>query len=301
MAQPGIFAQGTRAHYYLEYDLVPGADGDVLLDALRALREPPVTAGGANLVIAVSERLWRRLSPNGVPIGLRPFDEIAGIDGFGAPATQHDLWVWIHGTNDDVVVDIGRAATVALAPAASLAHDQPAFVYQDSRDFFGFIDGTENPPIWEAHRSALVPNAQVGSGGSYILTMKWVHDLGKFHAQSEEAQERVIGRTKPDSVELDDAVRPVTAHISRTVLEDDDGNEREIWRRSTPFGSVREQGLVFVGFSGEIEIFDDMLSRMFGTSGDGLRDHLLDFSTPVRGGYYFAPSLDDLYEVFDGD
>lgn len=297
-AQPGIFAQGTRSHLYLEFDLRPGADPEVVLDALKALREPPVTAGGANLVVAMGDRLWRELSPDAAPERLRPFDAIGGADGFTAPATQHDVWIWVHGTSEDVVVDIGRAAVVALAPAACLAADLAAFVYQDSRDFFGFVDGTENPPIWEAHLSALVPPGEVGAGGSHVLVMKWHHDMGTFHGQSEADQERVIGRTKPDSVELDDDVRPDDAHISRVVIEDDEGEEREIWRRSTPWGNVREQGLNFVGFSGAPEIFDLMLARMFGTSGDGVHDRILEFSKPVGGALYFAPSLDDLYEVF---
>lgn len=297
-AQPGIFAQGTRSHLYLEFDLVPGADPEVVLEALQALREPPVTAGGANLVVAMGDRLWRQLSPDAAPERLRPFDPIDGTDGFTAPATQHDVWIWVHGTSEDVVVDIGRAAVVALAPAAILVSDLAAFVYQDSRDFFGFVDGTENPPIWEAHLSALVSPGGVGAGGSHVLVMKWHHAMGKFHAQPEADQERVIGRTKPDSVELDDDVRPDDAHISRVVIEDDEGEEREIWRRSTPWGNVSEQGLNFVGFSGDPEIFDLMLARMFGTSGDGVHDRILEFSKPVGGAFYFAPSLDDLYEVF---
>ena len=36
-----------------------------------------------------------------------------------------------------------------------------------------------------------------------------------------------------------------------------------------------------------------MLARMFGRA-DGIRDHLTDFTRPVSGSYYFAPSLDAL-------
>ena len=123
--------------------------------------------------------------------------------------------------------------------------------------------------------------------------MKWVHDLGRFHALPEDEQERVIGRAKPDSVELDDGAKPPTAHIARVVIEDDEGNEREIFRRSTPFGSVHEQGLQFVAFSHEPEIFSIMLHRML-EADDGLHDRLTDFSTPVTGSIYFAPSIEAL-------
>ena len=40
-----------------------------------------------------------------------------------------------------------------------------------------------------------------------------------------------------------------------------------------------------------------MLARMFGTSRDGVHDRLTDFSRPVSGAYYFAPSLNALNEL----
>jgi deferrochelatase/peroxidase EfeB len=44
-----------------------------------------------------------------------------------------------------------------------------------------------------------------------------------------------------------------------------------------------------------------MLARMFGTASDGIRDGLTDFSRPVSGGYYFAPSLNALAELAGSD
>jgi putative iron-dependent peroxidase len=84
------------------------------------------------------------------------------------------------------------------------------------------------------------------------------------------------------------------------VIEED-GEELEIYRRSTPYGRVGELGLYFVAFSADRARFDKMLARMFGTSGDGLHDHLTDFSRPVSGSYYFAPSLDALDGLLPGD
>src|SRR5207344_3091506 len=111
----------------------------------------------------------------------------------------------------------------------------------------------------------------------------------RFHAQSVSEQEGTIGRTKPDSIELDDSVKPPTAHIARVVIEED-GEELEIYRRSTPYGTVGENGLYFLAFSADLSRFDKMLARMFGLA-DGTRDHLTDFTAPVSGSYYFAPSL----------
>ncbi|HZP27922.1 MAG TPA: Dyp-type peroxidase [Acidimicrobiia bacterium] len=287
--QPGIFAQGTRSHYHLEFDLRRGADPAGVAAGAARLREPHVTAGGANLVVGFGADLWRVLAPDAVPPLLAPFTPIEG-DGRRAPATQHDVWVWLHGTGPDLLLDMARLVTVALGPELDLAAEQPCFVYRDSRDLTGFVDGTENPPVEEAPQVAVIPDGP-GAGGSYAMTMRWVHDLAAFDRLSVPDQEAVIGRTKTDSVELDD--KPPTAHISRVVVEEG-GEELEIYRRSVPYGRVTEHGLYFVAFSADRTRFDRMLARMFGTTGDGLHDHLTDFSRPVGGSYYFAPPLEAL-------
>ena len=295
--QPGIFAQGTRSHYHLEFDLTSGASDEAVCRALHGLREPAVTAGGSNIVVGFGPDLWRRLRSEDAPAELGPFVAVEG-DGRRAPATQHDLWVWSHGTGEDVELDVARAVVVALDPVATLAAEQPCFVYLDSRDLTGFVDGTENPPVEEAFEVALVPDGQPGEGGSFVLAQKWVHDLAAFHAQTLEQQQDTIGRTKPDSVELDG--KPPTAHIARVVIEED-GEELELYRRSTPYGRVGELGLYFLAFSADPSRFTKMLHRMFGTSGDGLHDHLTDFTHPVSGACYFAPSLDALDGLLPAD
>jgi len=40
-----------------------------------------------------------------------------------------------------------------------------------------------------------------------------------------------------------------------------------------------------------------MLANMFATSGDGIRDRLTDYSHPVSGSYFFAPSLESLAQL----
>jgi putative iron-dependent peroxidase len=295
--QPGIFAQGTRAHYHLEFDVRAGVTDDQIRAALKGLREPAVTVGGSNIVVGFGAALWRWLEPDVTPATLAPFEPIEG-EGRSAPATQHDIWVWSHGTGEDIELDIARAVVAVLGPVASLALEQPGFVYRDSRDLTGFIDGTENPPVEVAHEVAVVREPEPGAGGSFVMTQRWVHDLGAFHAQSLADQEGTIGRTKPDSVELE--TKPDTAHIARVVIEDH-GEELEIYRRSVPYGRVGEHGLFFVAFSADPTRFTKMLARMFGTTDDGLHDHLTDFTHPVSGSFYFAPALEDLATCLPSD
>jgi putative iron-dependent peroxidase len=304
-AQPGIFALGTRSHYQLELDWRPGGEVADLVAALCEMRGATMTSGGVNVVLGFSARVWEALAPPGAAVSFHDFAPIDGLDHKKAPATQHDLWVWIHGTGHDVALDVARGVALALAPVADVAVQQPCFVYKDSRDLTGFIDGSANPPIEEAPYIACIPDGEAGAGGTFVITQRWVHDLGAFHALEVGDQEKVFARTKPDSVEFDDDAKPATAHIARMEVDGEDGEELEIFRRSVPYGEVGEVGLYFLAFSAEQSRFDTMLARMFGTSGDGIRDQLLDFTRPVTGSYYFAPSLDDLNTVLavdpDGD
>jgi putative iron-dependent peroxidase len=245
--------------------------------------------------VAFGAEPWREVSPAETPESLQGFREILGTEGRGAPATQHDAWMWISGSTPDITFDHARAATRAVADVASLAAEQPGFTYHEGRDETGFVDGTANPPVRRAAEVALVPPGEPGQGGSHVLAMRWVHDLDAFHRLPTREQERVIGRTKPDSVELSQAEGSPTGHISRVQIEAE-GEELEIFRRSVPFGTVDEHGLYFVAFSSDPTRFDQMLARMFGT-GDGVRDRLTDFSRPTSAAYYFAPSYNALNEL----
>ena len=79
-----------------------------------------VTAGGLNLIIGFGADLWAQIAPaGGAAPELRPFDAVRGIDGHHAPATQHDIWIWVHGTGEDVALDAAAPSMTASAAAKS--------------------------------------------------------------------------------------------------------------------------------------------------------------------------------------
>src|SRR5436190_7810220 len=63
LPQPGIFALGTSAHEFLEFDLRPDVVMDSVVGVLGRLRMPSVAAGGVNVVIAFGSDLWRAVAP----------------------------------------------------------------------------------------------------------------------------------------------------------------------------------------------------------------------------------------------
>ncbi len=299
VAQSGIFALGTGSHSYLEYDLLADADPLVAVQTIANLREPRSTTGGVNLVVGFRPSLWARVAPADTPPDVADFDQpITGPDGFTMPATQHDLWLWVSGHAYDKVFDVTREATAALAAVATLASETAGWTYRENRDLTGFIDGTEDPSLTDAPEVALIPLDAPGGGGSVLLVQRWTHDAAAFEALPIAQQERVIGRTKDASVELDEAVRGPQSHVSRTVITVD-GEERHIFRRNTPFGSASAHGTMFIGFSCEQSRLARMLARMAGVE-DGVRDALTLYTAAVSGSYYFVPSVESL-RVFAAD
>jgi putative iron-dependent peroxidase len=294
VAQSGIFALGTGSHSYLEFDLhARGDDPLTLVQVIANLGEPRMTTGGVNLVVGFRPSLWAHVAPEEMPAGVTDFDqEVRGVDGYTMPATQHDLWLWVAGHAYHKVFDVTREAIAALAPVARLATEVAGWTYKESRDLTGFIDGTENPPLSEAPEVTLVPDGSPGAGGSVVLVQKWMHDTAAFDALPIEEQEKVIGRTKDTSTELDEEVRGPQSHVSRTVIEVH-GVEQHIFRRNTPFGTATEYGTMFIGFSCDQQRLARMLDRMAGAE-DGIRDALTRYTTAVSGAYYFVPSVEAL-------
>jgi putative iron-dependent peroxidase len=295
--QPAVFAEGTHAHWFLHYRLVEGADLDGVRSAIADTRGEAAgitPTDAVNLAVGFGDELLGRLAPADRPEGLRPFRQVGEEPGPVAVATQEDLFFWVHSNRVDRNFDVARQARRALDGLATLARETVSWVYHDNRDLTGFIDGTANPPVEEARELAVVGDGP-GAGGSYAITQRYIHDLDAFHALPVPAQETTFGRTKPDSIELDD--KPVDAHISRVEIENEDGEEIEIYRRSVPYGNSEEFGLYFIGFTDDLDTFDRMLANMYGTSGDGVHDRLMDFTRPVSGAYYFLPPVEVMNEI----
>ncbi len=283
--QAGIFREGTSHHVFLEFAWRDRERRDLpsCLPAAESL------AGDATQVVAFGAELARAVPGLPVPTQAADFE---AVDGLAAPATQQDLFVWLHGEARDEVFAAALAWRDALAPLADVAQESHGFRFRDSRDLTGFVDGTANPK-GDARFAAALVDAGDCAGGSFVMAQRWMHDLPAFAALPEADQERVFGRTKADSVELVGDAMPPDSHVGRTDLPG-----VEIYRRSSPAGGVRDAGLFFLAFSASIERFHTLLASMFGRSGDGRRDRMLSYTRPVTGSFYYAPPAAALATTF---
>lgn len=289
--QAGIFALGTASHAYLEFDAVSPGYGEELVATIAALREPRTTVGGVNLVEGFRPELWNKVAPDHAPAGMHGFNtDIAGKDGFVMPATQHDAVLWISGSAYDVLFDVAHAAIAAVKTLAVVADETSSWAYRHDRDLTGFIDGSENPSLIDAPDVALIPEGAAGEAGSILLLQKWKHDRAAWESLPTAQQERVMGRTKLDSVELED--KPSDSHVAST----DQDTYGKIFRRNMPCGTVTDHGTMFVGFSADQRRLSTMLESMAGLR-TGVRDALTRYTRPISGAYYFVPSTESLRQL----
>jgi putative iron-dependent peroxidase len=285
--------------WYVHLSRTDGADLKVIKSVVQKLRKDCADKG-INLVLGFGPTLLKDLTKD-VPNDFQPFELIKSIDGSGreAKATQEELLFWMNSPHKDQIWKTQWDARQALKGHMNVARETMTFIYGNSLDMTGFIDGTGNPdPANRDHEVAIVPNGQPGAGGSFILAQRWVHDLEGWNKQSVPEQEGVFGRTKADSTRL--ATQPAHSHLSHVELRqgataDASKPKRdEITRRSTPYafhdGTV---GLYFMAFCKAQAPLRERLRAMYGVDGQ-VRDKLVDYSNPASGSFYFAPSIETL-------
>jgi putative iron-dependent peroxidase len=247
-------------------------------------------------VTSIGSDAWGRLFSGPRPAELHPF---VAIDGprHHAPSTPGDLLFHIRAESMDVCFELATKIVESMGEAITVVDEVHGFKFFDNRDLMGFVDGTENPdgPI---ARSA----TQIGdedpdfAGGCYVHVQKYIHDMDAWNSLSTEEQERVIGRTKLDDIELDDAVKPANSHVALNVITDDEGNELKIVRHNMPFGEIGrgEFGTYYIGYSRTPTVTERMLDNMFIGDPPGNTDRILDFSTALTGTLFFTPIVDCL-------
>jgi putative iron-dependent peroxidase len=301
-ASPQAITEGlTSSAVFLVVTLDPGGEAAArdVLGKLAALRRSVGFAfpeSRLSCIASVGSYAWDRLFEGPRPAALHPFRELDGPR-HRAVSTPGDLLFHIRAMRPDLCFSLARAIMDGLRGAVTVRDEVVGFRYYDARDLLGFVDGTENPVGGEAFDAVVIGDEDPDfAGGSYVIVQKYLHDLDAWDALPVEAQELVIGRTKLDDIELDDAAKPADSHVAMNTIEDPDGTERQILRDNMPFGSPGrgEFGTYFIGYARDPDVTEQMLRTMFLGRDGADHDRILDFSTAVTGSLFFAPSADFL-------
>lgn len=288
----------TQHAIFLVATVLPGADaeqrvrqvcGDVsALVRSIAQRDP---AGNLSCICAFGAQAWPRVFGPDLPRELHEFRALGPAER-RAPATAGDLFFHIRAEQMDLCFELAMQLVNKLAGSIRVEDEVHAFRYFDSRSMVGFVDGTENPKGDDIARFALVGDEDADfAGGSYVITQKYLHDMDGWNTLPVESQEKIIGRSKLDDIELDDEHKPSWAHNALTIIERD-GEELKILRDNMPFGKPggQEFGTFFIGYARSAAITEEMLENMFVGKPEGNYDRLLDYSQAITGNLFFVPS-----------
>ncbi|MGE2688380.1 Dyp-type peroxidase [Mycolicibacterium pulveris] len=249
-----------------------------------------------SVVTSIGSDAWDRLFTGPRPAELHRFIALDGPR-HHAPSTPGDLLFHIRAESMDVCFDLASRLIDAAEGALTVVDEVHGFRFFDNRDLLGFVDGTENPDGPLARSATQIGDEDPDfAGGCYVHVQKYVHDMAAWTALPTSEQERVIGRTKQDDIELSDAMQPANSHVALNVIEDDEGNELKIVRHNMPFGEIGkgEFGTYFIGYSRTPEVTEQMLENMFLGDPPGNTDRILDFSTALTGSLFFTPIVDFL-------
>lgn len=288
----------TRAAIFLVVCIRPEQDSFAAMRAfvadlaglIRAVEFRDVEAG-VTCVVGFGSDAWDKLFGAPRPAELHAFREIRA-NGRCAVSTPGDVLFHIRAKRHDLCFELAAQIMDSIGDAVSVADEVHAFRYFDDRDVVGFVDGTENPRGDAAREAAIVGGEDPAfAGGSYVIVQKYLHDMKRWNALAVETQEGIIGRKKLSDIELKDAEKPPFAHNVLTTIEEN-GKEVKILRDNMPFGRPGhgEFGTYFIGYSRTPRITEMMLQNMFVGRPLGNYDRLLDFSHPVTGTLFFAPS-----------
>ena len=248
-----------------------------------------------SVVASIGSHAWDRLFTGPRPAELHPFIALQGPR-HTAPATPGDVLFHIRAESLDFCFELATRLVDAMG-AITIVDEVHGFRFFDNRDLLGFVDGTENPDGPLAVSATQIGAEDPGFAGScYVHVQKYLHDMAAWNALSVSEQERVIGRSKLEDIELDDDDKPADSHLALNVIADADGNELKIVRHNMPFGEIGrgEYGTYYIGYSRSPAVTEKMLRNMFIGDPPGNTDRILDFSTALTGGLFFTPTVDFL-------
>jgi len=297
LPQP-VLAPLTRAAIFLVVCINPDRESYATVRSFCADLSGLVRAVGGRekeaeltCVAGFGSDAWDKLFGKPRPAELHPFREVRSSDRH-AVSTPGDILFHVRARRMDMCFELVTQIVERIGDVVSTVDETHGFRYFDDRNLMGFVDGTENPRDGAAVDAALVGGEDAPfTGGSYVIVQKYLHDMSGWNALTTEQQERIMGRKKLSDIELDDAVKPTSAHNALTTIVEN-GTEVKILRDNMPFGRPGHQefGTYFIGYSRSPGTIEQMLENMFIGRPPGNYDRLLDFSRTVTGTLFFVPS-----------
>lgn len=247
----------------------------------------------ASVVMGIGLEAWNKLGlPNPLPKELEAFQPIIGSK-YTAISTTGDIHLHVRANETSYCIDAAASLSMLMQSIAECVEEVHGFRYWDSRSILGFVDGTENPHGEERATFGIIGDEDpFYKGCSYLFVQKYIHNMNAWKSLPVNEQEKVIGRSKEDDIEMPDDVKPSNSHSALANV----GDDLKIVRDNMPFAKVgtNEMGTYFIAYASSFATVKKMLTNMFVGVPEGNYDRILDFSTAKTGSLFFVPTFDML-------
>lgn len=242
-------------------------------------------------VIAIGAGYWDTLYPAARPRDLQTFPPLI-VDDLDMPASPYDLFLQIRSDRYDVLHLAAQQCMQLLQPYVEIQEQVHAFRYMDGRDLTGFIDQPRAPKGKRKRELALVAEEvePLFSGGSYLHFQRYRLDLNRWQQLTQSQQEMIMGYKKMDGSLIPSAQLAEQSHAVKASLEPDE-QAMPLLFQNMPYGQLKVQGMLTLGFSCEGKTYLQWLKSRMGQSGQQNYDLLLDYVQADCGAAFFAPSV----------
>lgn len=246
-------------------------------------------------VIAIGVGYWDTLYPSCRPKDLQPFPPLT-VDDIDMPSLPFDLFLQIRADRYDVLHLAAQQCFQLLNNHVELAEQIHLFRYMDGRDLTGFIDQPEAPKGRKKKEFALISADKdaLFAGGSYLHFQRYRLDLSRWQQLTQQQQEAIMGQRKLDGQKLALAQLSEFSHGVKATTLQPDGSRLPLLFQNMPYGQIKVQGTVCMGFSADANAYLHWLKQRMGQSNQDNYDLLLDYIQADCGAAFFAPAVNFL-------
>lgn len=214
------------------------------------------------------------------------------------PATEGDIFLHAKSNNKGKLFEVAKNYICSF-PAESVAEfeDIYGYDYRCSRDLSGFLINQSNRCDQAGMRDVAI---ECGSGGSYALAMKWVHDaeVVASNVENKVPLENIMGRDMHTNEELKN--KKITCHTARMTGTTEPNPQPlcEVVSQCQPFGSLQSGfGQFYLAYAADPCAHEFLLDQMTGAGIDSHCDDLFQMSTNTKGSYFYFPSVPELSKM----
>ncbi|XP_078605764.1 putative dehydratase YbiW [Branchiostoma floridae x Branchiostoma japonicum] len=291
--QPGLLASKPKHGIFFT---IKGADPykQEIMALIRNLRDYGMTAGERTwAVVAFNPDLWEKWQNSEINLEKRPEGSYLLPDSTKFVNTGGDVFFFLKSDSWDHINSLENMVTTRLNSCQldfTKEHSEPG----NNRVIGGlFADGLANPTdVENIDDFVITTDVDKGAtGGSYMLTQKFVFNWTILDDMTQDQLENMIGRTVTDDILVVDDTR---RHIKCAHILDENGKHPLVFRQSMPYGSNktgvgREEGTFYISCANTCQRFLDILKKLIDEE-----DKLISTVHAEEGSFWYVPSAEEL-------